>query len=74
MVRHFCWRACRDTLPTKVKLMRHNVIAESLCMCCLDSAETNGHIFWGCPTAQVVWVASKLNLLSFLSRIYYGMN
>ena len=43
--------------------MRHNVIAESLCMCCLDSAETNGHIFWGCPTAQVVWVASKLNLL-----------
>ena len=43
--------------------MRHNVIAESLCVCCLDSAETNGHIFWGCPTAQVVWVASKLNLL-----------
>ena len=29
-VRHFCWRACRDTLPTKVKLMRRNIIAESL--------------------------------------------
>ena len=48
-----CWRVCRDTLPTKVKLMRRNVIAESLCVCCLESAETNGHIFWGCPTAQV---------------------
>ena len=23
----------------------------------------NGHIFWGCPTAQAAWAASKLNLL-----------
>nr|POE84770.1 hypothetical protein CFP56_70344 [Quercus suber] len=43
--------------------MRRNVIAESLCVCCLESAETNGHIFWGCQIAQEAWVASKLNLL-----------
>ena len=30
MVRHFCWCACRDTLLTKVKLRRHNVIAEDI--------------------------------------------
>ena len=29
-VRHFCWCACRDTLLTKVKLRRHNVIAEDI--------------------------------------------
>ena len=29
-VRHFCWRACRDTLPTKVKLRRRNVIAKDI--------------------------------------------
>ena len=62
-VRHFCWHACRDTLPTKVKLMRPNVIAESLCVCCLESVETNGHIFWGCSLAQEAWSASKLNML-----------
>ena len=45
-VHHFCWRACRDTLPTKVKLMRRNVTAKSLCVCCLENAEMNGHIFW----------------------------
>ena len=43
--------------------MRRNVIAEDLCVCCLDSAETNGHIFWGCPKAQAAWTASKLHLL-----------
>ena len=42
-VRHFCWRACRDTLPTKVKLRRRNVIAEDMCVCCKEKAETNGH-------------------------------
>ena len=62
-VRHFCWHACHDTLPTKVKLLRRNVIAKSLCVCCLESAETNGHIFWGCSTTQAAWATSKLNLL-----------
>ena len=32
-VRHFCWRACRDILPTKAKLKRRNVIAEDVCVC-----------------------------------------
>ena len=62
-VRHFCWRACRDTLPTKVKLRRRNVIGEDICVRCHEEAETNGHIFWGCPRAQETWAASKLQLL-----------
>ena len=44
-VHHFCWRACCDTLLTKVKLRRRNVITEDLCVCYQDNAETNGHIF-----------------------------
>ena len=31
-VRHFCWCACQDTLQTKVKLKRRNVIAEDMCL------------------------------------------
>ena len=50
-VRHFCWRACCYTSPTKAKLMRRNVIAKDLCVCCLDSAKTNGHIFFSCSKA-----------------------
>ena len=46
-----------------VKLRGHNVIAEDLCVCCEDDAETNGHIFWGCPKAQEAWAALKLHLL-----------
>ena len=61
-VRHFCWRACRDSLQTKVKLMRRNVIAKSLCVCCFESAEMNGHIFWDCPIAQAAWDALKLGI------------
>ena len=62
-VQHFCWRACRDTLPTKVKLRRHNVITEDMCVCCHEKAEMNGHIFWRCSKAQETWAASKLQLL-----------
>ena len=62
-VQHFCWRACRDALPTKVKLRRRNVITEDMCVCCHEKAEANGHIFWGCPKAQETWAASKLQLL-----------
>ena len=62
-VHHFCWHACRDTLLTKVKLMRRNVTAKSLCVCYLENPEMNGHIFWGCPTTQEAWSASKLNLM-----------
>ena len=50
-VRHFCWRACCYTSPTKAKLMRRNVIAKDLCVCCLDRAKTNGHIFFSCSKA-----------------------
>ena len=62
-VHHFCWRACRDTSPTKFKLMRRNVTAESLCVCCLENAETNGHIFWGCSTAQEAWSADRKSVV-----------
>ena len=62
-MRHFCWRACRDTLPTKVKLKRRNVIVEDMCVCYHDMAETTGYIFWGCTKAQETWAATKLQLL-----------
>ena len=79
-VRHFCWHACHDTLPTEVKLRRHNVIAEDICVCYHKEVDTNGHIFWGCPRAQETWATSKLQLLpldvhlgSFMDLIWFVM-
>ena len=68
-VRHFCWLACCDILPTKAKLKRRNVIAEDVCVCCQGEAETNGHIFWGCPRSQEAWAASKIHLLPLDTNI-----
>ena len=50
-------------------MIRCNVTAKSLCVCCLENAETNGHIFWGCSTAQEAWSASKLNLMPLNANI-----
>ncbi|KAL0004508.1 hypothetical protein SO802_012069 [Lithocarpus litseifolius] len=79
-VRHFCWRACRDTLTTKVKLKRRNVIADDMYVCCHKEVDTNGHLFWGCLKAQETWAASKLQLLpldahlgSFMDLLWFVM-
>ena len=30
-IRHFAWRTCRDIIPTKVNLMRWNVLQDCIC-------------------------------------------
>ena len=77
---HFYWHACHDTLQTKVKLRRCNVIDEDMCVCCKEKAETNGHIFWGCLKEQEAWVALKIHLLpldvhidSFQDMLWFEM-
>ena len=46
-VRHFCWRACRDTLLTKVKLRRQNIIDEDMCVCAIRKRLRRMPIFFG---------------------------
>lgn len=50
-VYHFAWRACRDILPTKVNLMRRNVVKDQFCDEWKMEFETTGHLFWTCPRA-----------------------
>lgn len=45
--RHFCWRACRDTLPTKAKLKRRNAIAEDVCVCAVRVRQKRMATFFG---------------------------
>ena len=54
-VRHFAWRACRDTLPTKENLIRRKVLTEGCCELCNLGLESSSHLFWECSRAREVW-------------------
>lgn len=54
-IRHFMWRAVKDSLPTKKNLKRRHVVGNELCPLCDDTQETILHSLWYCEQAQVVW-------------------
>ena len=59
-VRHFAWRACRESLPTKANLMRCRVVQDQVCDECSRDIETTGHALWSCPSAREVWSCTKI--------------
>lgn len=61
--RHFGWRACRESLPTKSNLMKRKVLTEDACEVCGEASETTGHVLWSCPKAQEAWTCSKLVMI-----------
>ena len=69
-VRHFAWRACRDILPTKVNLMRRNVVKDPFCDECKMEVESTGHLFWSCPRAREVWSCSKVVVKPCHARVH----
>ncbi|XP_059450896.1 uncharacterized protein LOC132181674 [Corylus avellana] len=52
----FIWKACQNVLPTKGNLYRRRITGDPLCPLCEREEETPGHILWGCPSAQDVWL------------------
>ena len=44
-VRHFAWRACRDSFPTKKNLMRRGVVKDQVCDECKKDEGSTGHLF-----------------------------
>ena len=47
----FAWKACHEILPTRVNLVKRNIIRENLCLCCQRVPETVIHAIWECPVA-----------------------
>ena len=43
-VRHFSWRACRDTLPTKENLVRRKVLNDGMCEVCNSGLESSSSV------------------------------
>ena len=54
-IRHFIWRAARDSLPTKQNLRARHLPVEETCELCGDHQESLMHSIWLCEHAQAVW-------------------
>ncbi|XP_042969140.1 uncharacterized protein LOC122301836 [Carya illinoinensis] len=54
-VKTFIWRACLDSLPTRLNLVKKRICKSPKCHVCLCADETVIHILWNCPFAMDVW-------------------
>ena len=68
-IRHFIWRACRDSLPTKTNLVRRKILQEDCCVDCHEEPETTGHLFWSCLRAREVWSCTKIHFSIAVDKI-----
>ena len=55
-VKHFLWRACLDSLPTKQNLWRRKITACPKCEACNSFPENTIHALWECDEIRAVWV------------------
>ena len=58
-IRHFTWRAARDILPTKAKLVARKILVYSRCEECGIYAKSFYHVFWECSKARDTWAYSS---------------
>ena len=54
-IKHFIWRAAKDSLPTKHNLVRRQIPVDKTCSFCDDHQETILHVLWLCDHAKAVW-------------------
>lgn len=57
-VRHFMWKACPDSLPTKQNLNKWIILKEDVCQLCQhdsQQSETTLHVLWECEVIRPVW-------------------
>ena len=54
-IRHFIWRACADSLPTKANLSKRLSIPNAICELCCSEVEDSAHALWGCQLLKEIW-------------------
>ena len=53
-IKHFLWKACTNSLPTKENLVKRKILEESVCQHCLQGNKDVVHALWGCDNLQSV--------------------
>ncbi|XP_010695081.1 uncharacterized protein LOC104907789 [Beta vulgaris subsp. vulgaris] len=54
-VRHFLWRLCSHSLPTKALLKYRHLIEEDACPWCCGAPKTDTHVLFECPRIVELW-------------------
>ena len=77
-VRHFLWRSCHESLPTRANLHRRHILDDAKCEACNLSVETTLHALWNCPSIEPVWrsipwraATDGISFLTFLDLIQH---
>ncbi|KAK6162001.1 hypothetical protein DH2020_001842 [Rehmannia glutinosa] len=61
-VKHFLWRACNESLPTKNGLARRGLQIDTVCELCGEANESTTHLFLECQATLPIWYLSTLRL------------
>ena len=54
-VKSFLWRACSESLPTKLNLWKRKVLRSAWCERCEEAVEDTIHAIWHCEVNTQVW-------------------
>lgn len=54
-VRHFLWRYCKNTLPSREILRTRHLIDNGSCPWCSEAAKTMNHAVFLCPRIANLW-------------------
>ena len=56
-IRHFIWRAAKDSLPTKQNLKARHIPIDEVCDGCGEHTESTVHCLWLCDQVRSVWMS-----------------
>ena len=54
-IKHFLWKSCTNSSPTKENLRKRTIIQQNVCHLCSDHPEDVKHALWGCSKVSQVW-------------------
>ena len=54
-IKHFLWKACINSLPTKENLLKRKILQEPDCPRCISEPESAVHAIWSCRCIKVAW-------------------
>ena len=57
-IKHFLWKSCTNSLPTKENLLKKTIISENVCHLCSEHPEDVMHALWGCTKVRQMWQRS----------------
>ena len=59
-IKHFLWRTCSKSLPTKRNLTHRKITTDASCDLCRDHHENAIHVLWDCYVVKEIWWHEEL--------------